>query len=43
MADLGIIEPVQRPTNRVNVLVEIEKPNGKTRVMSQAKTFEQRH
>ena len=43
MADLGIIEPVQRPTNWVNGLVEIEKPNGKTRVMSRAKTFEQRH
>ena len=29
MADLDIIEPVQKPTNWVNGLVVVEKPNGK--------------
>ena len=32
MVDLDIIEPVQKPTNWVNGLVLVEKPNGKLRV-----------
>ena len=32
MVDLDIIEPVQKPTNWVNGLVVVEKPNGKLRV-----------
>ena len=32
MIDLGIIEPAQKPTNWVNGLVLVERPNGKLRV-----------
>ena len=32
MVDLDIIEPIQKPTNWVNGLVLVEKPNGKLRV-----------
>ena len=32
MVDLDIIEPVQKPTNWVNGLVVVEKPNGSIRV-----------
>ena len=44
MVDLDIIEPVQKPTYRVNGFVVLEKPNGKFWVsMSQTKVFEQSH
>ena len=32
MVDLGIIEPVDEPTDWVNGLVIVEKPNGKLRI-----------
>ena len=49
MADLGIIEPVQKPANWVNVLAEVEKPNGKLRLclkprlLNKAIKYEQLH
>ena len=44
MVHLDIIGPVQKPTERVNGLVVVEKPNGKYWVsMSQTKIFEQSH
>ena len=44
MVDLDIIEPVQKPSDRVNGLVVVEKPNGKFWLsMSQTKIFEQSH
>ena len=44
MVDLDIIEPVQKPTDRVNGLVVVEKRNGKFWLsMSQTKIFEQSH
>ena len=32
MVDLDIIEPIKKPTDRVNSLVIVEKPNGKLRI-----------
>ena len=37
---LNIIEPVSTPTEWVNAMVIVEKPNGKVRLMPRSKTIE---
>ena len=32
MVDLNIIEPIQKPTDWINILILVKKPNGKFQV-----------